>query len=137
MRVCKECLSQYRRSKDGRLARKSKSDGSAWGRGRWPLWVYHEGIHAMCPTHHAAAGANAAAYRAGLDRATPHWVDRKAIAAVYAECDVTTQRTGIKHHVDHIVPLRGERVSGLHVPWNLRVITAVENISKSNKFAVT
>lgn len=67
----------------------------------------------------------------------PKWLllkDRLEIEQIYSEAVKISKETGIPHQVDHIVPLQGEKVSGLHVPWNLRVITAFENSSKSNKF---
>jgi 5-methylcytosine-specific restriction endonuclease McrA len=80
-------------------------------------------------THRARVMAREAA----KIQATPPWADKKAIAAVYRECLEIQIKTGIPHHVDHIVPLRGKIVSGLHVHWNLRVITATENVRKHAK----
>jgi 5-methylcytosine-specific restriction endonuclease McrA len=48
-----------------------------------------------------------------------------------------SQTTGERYVVDHIIPLQGEAVCGLHVPWNLRVITQEENLAKSNKLVAT
>lgn len=67
--------------------------------------------------------------------ATPPWLtkDHKAaIVAVYAEAQRISAETGIAHHVDHVVPLGGKTVCGLHVPWNLQVLPAAENIKKGN-----
>lgn len=74
--------------------------------------------------------------RAAKLSATPKWLTKehkKKIAQIYESASILTRTTGIRYHVDHIVPLRGKEVSGLHVPWNLRVITAKLNSKKSNK----
>lgn len=63
--------------------------------------------------------------------ATPAWSEREKIESIYALCQFMTTSTGIQHHVDHIVPLRGATVCGLHVAANLRVITARENLVKN------
>jgi excisionase family DNA binding protein len=64
------------------------------------------------------------------------WADPAEISAIYAEARRLTAETGIEHHVDHEIPLLGTFVSGLHVETNLRVITARDNILKSNRFEV-
>jgi len=52
---------------------------------------------------------------------------------MYILANQITKTTGILHEVDHIVPLHGKFVSGLHVPWNLRIITKTENARKNNR----
>ena len=68
--------------------------------------------------------------------ATPPWLTRKQkteIRQLYQIAITMTKTTGEQYVVDHIVPLRSPDVCGLHVPWNLRVITQEENLKKSNK----
>lgn len=67
----------------------------------------------------------------------PSWLtesDIREIESLYLEAARLSRETGIQHHVDHIVPLLGKKVSGLHVPWNMRVIPAKDNLRKGNKF---
>lgn len=74
--------------------------------------------------------------RAAKIQATPVWLtdaDLLSIEQFYIDAHILEADTGNKYHVDHIVPLQGEKVCGLHVPWNLQVIPAVENLRKSNK----
>ena len=54
----------------------------------------------------------------------------KKIRQIYKECDTISKRTGIPHHVDHIVPISK---GGIHHPDNLQILTAEENIRKGNR----
>jgi 5-methylcytosine-specific restriction endonuclease McrA len=68
--------------------------------------------------------------------ATPTWLtkdERLKMRELYVQARKLTSITGERYVVDHIIPLRGEEVCGLHVPWNLKVITQEENLRKSNK----
>lgn len=65
---------------------------------------------------------------------TPMWADHNIIKFFYATRAYISQETGQVWHVDHVVPLRGDKVSGLHTHHNLRVIPAVENMKKGNRF---
>lgn len=66
-------------------------------------------------------------------QATPSWAEHDKIAALYEECRALNERTGVRRNVDHILPLQGKTVCGLHVLANLRIVTEFENKSKSNK----
>lgn len=78
--------------------------------------------------------AQASKERAVKRNATPPWFssdDSKQVKALFKQRERLIEQTGVDHHVDHIIPLNGTTVCGLHVPWNLRVIPATENLSKS------
>ncbi len=67
-------------------------------------------------------------------QAMPVWADRVRIRAIYQRCRALAEKTGQEWHVDHIVPLRGKTVCGLHVAENLQILPALANTRKSNKF---
>ena len=86
------------------------------------------------PHIYAKSGAKR---RAAKLQRTPAWltdIDHERIGNEYKLAALLTKVTGSSWHVDHIIPLQGKMVSGLHVPSNLRVLPATENIRKSNLF---
>jgi 5-methylcytosine-specific restriction endonuclease McrA len=74
-----------------------------------------------------------ARYKARKKQAMPGWANKEKIDALYVEARRLTEKTGIKHHVDHIVPLKSDIVCGLHWEGNMQILTAEENIKKHNK----
>ena len=74
--------------------------------------------------------------RAQKLKATPPWLTETHFQQINIFYDAATKLTkelNTEFHVDHIVPLQGKNVSGLHVPWNLQVLLKEENLRKGNK----
>lgn len=67
------------------------------------------------------------ARKARIALATPPWADTKVMYEIYLNCPEG-------YHVDHIIPLNGKIISGLHVPGNLQYLPAKENLKKSNRY---
>ena len=101
-----------------------------------PAHVLREYRNAWKVNNKTQIRADTKARRRKHREATPPWLTRKQkseIRQLYQIAITMTKTTGEQYVVDHIVPLRSHEVCGLHVPWNLRVITQEENLKKSNK----
>lgn len=75
-------------------------------------------------------------YRTAKMHRTPKWLtptENWMIQEAYQLAALRTKLTGFEWHVDHVLPLQGKTVSGLHTPYNLQVIPAIENLAKSNR----
>ena len=77
--------------------------------------------------------ASRAKYRTAKLQQTPQWANLSAIRRIYSACARVTKETGVPHEVDHIIPVQGEKVRGLHVAHNLQIIPALDIKSKGNR----
>ena len=87
--------------------------------------------------HTAEQAARQSSRRCLRLQAMPKWVCQKSIKTVYSLKANLQKARGIIYHVDHIIPLKHKLICGLHVPWNLQILTAGENSKKKNHFDLT
>lgn len=80
--------------------------------------------------------ADTSSRRRRLRTQMPVWTSPKKLKCFYESAMRVSVCIGIKHHVDHVIPLKNESVCGLHVPENLRVIPAVANMVKHNRYNI-
>ena len=67
---------------------------------------------------------------------TPSWLTKEDLAEIediYRTAKRRSEVEGIEYHVDHIIPLQGKNISGLHIPSNLQILRARDNLIKGNK----
>ena len=130
---CKICMKATNKAWYKANQEKVKARGKAWREAN------QENSKAYREANKDRLSANWAKRHASKLQRTPSWLtsdDFKWIEWYYRHAKVMEARWGETYHVDHIHPLQGDTVSGLHVPSNLQVIPASENLVKNNKFTV-
>ena len=136
-KTCCACHTERQQSPAGKAAqaaRNSTPERKAYMAAYNSTSKVKAAIAAYAKENPAARAAITAQRRAAKLQATPKWADRSAIKAIYEHAAFMTRVCNEPFHVDHFYPLQGEFVSGLHVPANLRIITAEENLRKSNRY---
>jgi 5-methylcytosine-specific restriction endonuclease McrA len=140
---CVECLRETNRAYQARKREQLLPKKRAWAKAnaeknrvqssRWQkenrskaIEIQRRARQSKSEEYRRQGRAQAAKRRAAQLNATPWWADLDAIKAVYLACPPDME-------VDHIVPLQGENVCGLHIAWNLQYLTKSANSAKGNR----
>ena len=149
---CKPCVSEYRKNHyrkniEHELARKrdyreANKDTVKKATKSWVAKnaekvsayqrVYRKSYYAQ-PEKVAMRNMDASARRSAQRKATPQWADKSAMLSFYIRAKELSEQSGQQYHVDHIVPILGRNVCGLHTEQNLQILLAVENSRKNNR----
>jgi hypothetical protein len=116
-----------------KYAERKRSAAAEW-RGRNPEW-HQRLVREYKDSHPGRNSASLKLAELRKRKAAPLWLNQnqiEEITAFYAMAQRLTTGTGVKYEVDHIEPLNGAISCGLHVPWNLQVLTREENRAKRN-----
>lgn len=135
MRTCKSCRINYQKNYYSVNSQEINKKTSRT-RNSEQLKQYNKTYHKNNLPKFAAKTAK---YMISKLKATPKWLTKEHLQQIekfYIEAYDLTIKTGILYEVDHIIPLQGKNVSGLHVPWNLQILTKTENIKKKNKVTI-
>lgn len=142
---CKICRKEYRKThpnKDKRKNRKNRNKIKQVLYSRNYYLAHKEERKEYSKNYRkqnkGKVNANTSKRAAAKKQRTPPWLTKlhyNQIEMFYDSAAALTKELGIPFEVDHIEPLQGKDRSGLHVPWNLQVITKVDNNRKYNKCA--
>ena len=136
---CKQCNNAYKKkhykeNRDKYLARQKKHYEDNREENRDKYLARNKKYQKKFPEKKVALTAK---YRAAKLERIPSWSnddDIKAIRKIYARCRRINKLTGVPHEVDHVIPMQGKNISGLHHSTNLAIIPAALNASKNNKW---
>lgn len=123
--LCKECKNASRRAwKKNNILKNRKSSNSYYKRN---AEVYKKAAKKWRKLNPGKTNFMTAKRRSWIKRATPSWANLEKIMQIYMQCPKG-------YHVDHIIPLRGKDICGLHIESNLQYLPASENIKKGNRY---
>lgn len=133
-KTCCECANATANKTKAKDRAKYSASSSNWGKKNPDKLAHYQRIrNAKYPGTRNLWTMN---YRSAKSERMPSWLNSGQLfemECVYTYCSAL-RKAGLDYHVDHATPLRGQSVSGLHVPWNLQVLPGRENMSKGNTF---